>query len=312
MSDLTSTDTDVFGLACWSAPAHPMPRAHRHDDIEVNVVVSGQLDYLFGGRRVLIDAGVTSIFWAALPHQVVSTADRSSACWLTVPLDIALRWRLAEPKIAALLNGAPLLTSSLEAGPIESQQRFARWSADLTATEPSLTDIALLEMEAFLHRALRVARPVGDARETDRPTTARAQSRAAAMAAFLATRFREPVCVGDVAAAVHLNPHYAMQVFRDAVGTTIGSYLTQCRLAEAQRLLITTPLTVASIAHAAGFGSASRLYAACAEAGLPAPAAYRRVHRDPAAEPADAVERYAGGPRVRAAGTRSRQEHEGH
>lgn len=288
MTDLVTTDAHVFGLACWSGPARAMPRAHRHDDIEVNVVVSGQLDYLFGGRRVTIPAGATSIFWAALPHQVVGTAEDSAARWLTVPLDTVLRWRLAEPLVAALLTGVPLLVPEMAPeGPEspespETEQRFPRWAADLLTRDEQLKEIALLEVEAYLHRVLRVARPLSDPVETEVDSTARTRSRAALMATFVATRFREPVSIDDVAAAVHLNPHYAMHVFRSAVGTTIGGYLTSCRLAEAQRLLITTQLTVASIAHAAGFASSSRLYAACAEAGLPAPATYRRIQQSAA------------------------------
>lgn len=281
MTDLVTTDDHVFGLACWSGPARVMPRAHRHDDIEVNVVVSGQLDYLFGGRRVTIPAGATSVFWAALPHQVVGTAENSAARWLTVPLDTVLRWRLSEPLVAALLTGAPLLVPESPESP-ESEQRFARWTADLTTRDEQLREIALLEVEAYLRRVLRVARPLSDPVETEVASTARTRSRAAAMATFVATRFREPLSIDDVAAVVHLNPHYAMHVFRSAVGTTIGGYLTSCRLAEAQRLLITTQLTVASIAHAAGFASSSRLYAACAEAGLPAPATYRRIQQSAA------------------------------
>ncbi len=294
MNQLDRPDQHVFGLMCWSGPAQPMPRAHRHDDIEVNVVVTGRLDYLFGGRRVSIPAGTTSIFWAALPHQVVATESGSTAHWLTVPLDTVLRWRLAENVIAQLLSGMPLLgtppspTEPPEPGRtdavpdrLEARQRFARWTADLDARDPQLERIALLEMEAYLRRVLRVAQVTTEPGK-DVPATARARSRAAVMATFVATRFRDPLAVDDVAGVVHLNPHYAMQVFRDAVGTTIGGYLTQCRLAEAQRLLITTQLTVSSVAAEAGFGSASRLYAACQEAGLPAPGAYRRIQQSAA------------------------------
>lgn len=282
--DRLGTDDHVFGLACWSGAARPMPRAHRHDDIEVNVVVRGQLDYLFGGRRIVLPAGTTSIFWAALPHQVVATEADSLARWLTVPLAVVLRWRLAEPRITELLSGTPLVAAGTPAELTRSdtEQRFARWSDDLAAPDPALADIALLEMEAYLHRLLRLVGLREETREPDRLATARTRSRAAVMATFVASRFREPLSVDDVAAAVHLNPHYAMQLFRAAVGTTIGGYLTSCRLAEAQRLLITSALTVEAVAHAAGFGSAGRLYAACADAGLPPPAAYRRRQQEAA------------------------------
>nr|WP_238341919.1 helix-turn-helix domain-containing protein [Actinopolymorpha rutila] len=104
------------------------------------------------------------------------------------------------------------------------------------------------------------------------------------MARFIAERFRDPLTVADVAAAVHVHPHHAMGVFRNVVGTTLGAYLTQCRVAEAQRLLLTTGAGMAEIAHAAGFGSQSRFYscftAACGEP----PGAYRRRH-DEARQP---------------------------
>jgi len=281
-------------ISCWGSQLG-MPRAHRHDDIEVNVVLDGQLDYLFGGRRVTIPAGATYVFWAALPHQVVATAEGSAAGWLTVPLDEVLRWRVPEPVITELLSGAPLLTPPRGADPtghygraldpLGTVQRFADWRADLASADAQLEQIALLEMAAYLHRVLRVVRPVAESAESQSPTTLQTRSRAAAMATFIATHFRDPVSVGAVAASVHLTPHYAMQVFKEGVGMTIGGYLTQCRLAEAQRLLITTRLTVADVAHAAGFASSSRLYAAFTESGLPTPASCRQLQLQAAGWP---------------------------
>ena len=57
------------------------------------------------------------------------------------------------------------------------------------------------------------------------------------------------------------------------------------KLAEAQRLLITTRLTVADVAHAAGFASSSRLYAAFTESGLPTPASCRQLQLQAAGWP---------------------------
>jgi AraC-like DNA-binding protein len=272
-----TTDDHAFGLACWSGAAHVMPRAHRHDDIEVNVVGAGRLDYLFGARRVGIPAGTTALFWAALPHQVVDTAEGSQAHWLTVPLDEVLRWRLPQTTMGELLSGAPLLSTTADAAVGDVDAHFGRWSADLAAIDPELREIARLEMRPYLRRTIRVARPV-----TGTPgggQLALTRDRAAAMATFVATHFRDPISVAEVAAVVHLHPHYAMELFRATVGSTVGGYLTSCRLAEAQRLLITTDLTVSSVAVAAGFGSSSRLYAAFAAGGLPTPADYRRTHQ---------------------------------
>jgi AraC-like DNA-binding protein len=273
--------TETFGLRCWSGTAEPMARAHRHDDIEINVVAAGSLHYRFGARPITVPAGATSVFWAALPHQLVAAAPGSTTHWLTVPLEVVLRWRTGEDLVAELLSGVPLLTAASaghDADRAVLALQIPRWALDLASGEPQLRSIALLEIEAFLRRVLRQARWLPPEAAAADPVT-KSRSRAATMAATVATRCREPLTVEDVAAAVHLSPQYAMTVFRAATGTTIGAYLTLCRVAEAQRLLVTTGLTVPTIAHAAGFGSVSRLYAAFAAAGLPAPAAYRRIQQ---------------------------------
>lgn len=292
MTEMSRPQEHILGLACWSGPVQPMTRPHRHDDIEVNVVLHGDLEYLFGGQRVIIPAGSTAIFWAALPHQLVGVDGAAEVRWLTIPLDMVLRWRLPDRLITRLLAGEPLLTDTKLASAVvlsdlsrtsqptaaqDALEWFGQWAADLATGDPELEQIAVLEMEAFLRRVTRVAHPATDTPLADQSSGTR--SRTVAMATFIATHYREPIAVDDVAGIVHLNPHYAMQVFRDTVGSTIGTYLTQCRLAEAQRLLITTNLTVASIAAEAGFGSSGRLYAACTDAGIPSPASYRRIHQ---------------------------------
>lgn len=71
----------------------------------------------------------------------------------------------------------------------------------------------------------------------------------------------------------------AMTVFRRAVGVTLGQYVTMCRVAEAQRLLLTTSLRVTEIAEAAGFGSLSSFYEHVSAACGMTPREYRRQGR---------------------------------
>jgi AraC-like DNA-binding protein len=99
------------------------------------------------------------------------------------------------------------------------------------------------------------------------------------MVRYIAEHFREPLIVADVAASARLHPNYAMAQFRKIVRTTVGDYLTQCRLAEARRLLVTTDLPTVDVASAAGFGSVSRFYTAFTTACGTPPATFRREHR---------------------------------
>jgi len=276
MTSATSIHCLPSALACWQGRGHAMPSAHRHDDLEVNIVEDEPLTYLFGGSLVTIEPGHAALFWAAVPHRLIDTPHNWNARvrWLHVPLGQVLAWGLPEPAVAELLRGTPLITRRPEH---PDSAAFTRWADDLAGTAPDLHGIALLEIQAAVRRLLRVALPPAGAE----PDVSDAVGHVVAMARFITTHHGEPIRTADVAAAAHLHPNYAMTLFRQVLGTTVHTYLTARRIAEAQRLLLTGTSTTSQIAQAAGFGSHSGFYAAFTQAcGVP-PGTYRRTHRTP-------------------------------
>ncbi|NGN62534.1 helix-turn-helix domain-containing protein [Streptomyces sp. A7024] len=278
------------GLRCWHGAPKLMARAHRHDDIELNFAAGGFLTYLFGGTHVTVPDGGMAAFWGITPHQLTAASPGTSLHWLTLPLGTCLRWRLPAAARARLLGGRPLIAPA----PSIPGGQLARWEDDLAAGHPEPRAIALLEIEACVRRLAYEGLPAAtdtadaaagtgasDAGASDADADgARAGPAAARMAAYLATHCHEPVRVADAAASVHLHPHHAMAVFRAATGTTVLEYLTQCRVAEAQRLLLTTDRTIAAIAADAGFGSLSSCYAAFRRVCGRSPGAYRHTRQD--------------------------------
>jgi AraC-like DNA-binding protein len=280
---------DVFGFRCWSGTPEVMAVAHRHDDIEVNVVVAGELTYLFGGRTVRIGAGEMGAFWAVMPHQLVATRPGSRSHWLTIPLPMFLGWPFPPAARTSLLAVRPLIGRA-GTDPRLDHVAFAQWADDLGSGSGERRSVAALEIQARLRRLAATAdatmaeRKVGGER-TGLPTESAAGSEsgpdvvvghAAAMTAFVATHYAQPIGPTEIAGAVHLHPHYAMTVFRDVVGTTLGRYLSECRVAQAQRLLVTTDLTVGEVAVRSGFSSSSRFFATFAQVSGTSPGAYRR------------------------------------
>jgi AraC-like DNA-binding protein len=187
-----------------------------------------------------------------------------------------LGWGLPGPAIAELLRGTPLVARH----PVHPDRTaFTRWVADLTSTSPDLHAIALLEIQAGVRRLLRTALPAGHDTGHDTGPLPDAVRHVVAMARYITEHFREPVRAAEVAAAVHLNPNYAMTLFRQVLGTTVHTYLTDRRIAEAQRQLLTGAATTRRIAEDSGFGSHSGFYAAFTRACGTSPGRYRRLHR---------------------------------
>jgi AraC family transcriptional regulator, melibiose operon regulatory protein len=264
----------VVEPALWvhrgSAP--PMREFHRHDDLEINVAVRGSLDYLLAGERTTVPEGSTAMFWAAAPHRLLAaTGPRGSdTCWVHLPLAVVLRWSLPDAFSATVMSHrAVVVPTEVVGAHVEAQ--FATWQRDLArhgGDEPG-TEAMLLEANAMVLRILghRGTAPAPRPRADLRPV--------ALMARYTAENFRSPISAADIARAANLNPNYATTLFRRSTGVTLGDQLLRHRIAEAQRLLLTTSMTTAAVAHAAGFGSGSSLYAHFTRACGCSPGAYR-------------------------------------
>src|SRR5690625_3819908 len=325
----------------------PMFSMHRHDDVEINLVLDGQLHYLFGGQPLTIGEGEIAVFWAAQPHGLVDSRT-GDMCWLHVPFSMFLSWGLPQAQTAPLLSAQPLITRApdLAARIAHMAERWGeegggagpggRWGAGTVdgagvpdgvrapdavravdgvrdadradgagaahgaggvgaanapdragtadrADGPGRADddsieIALLEIQAAVRRVLRTAsqanlEPPADSGGSVPAVRLRQVS---AMAQYVRDHHRSPIAVADIAAAVHLAPSHAMTVFRRTAGVTLGDYVTMCRVAEAQRLLLTTSMKVTEIADAAGFGSLSSFYEHVSAACGMTPREYRR------------------------------------
>jgi AraC-like DNA-binding protein len=278
--DTPGHDIDEQDAAIWvrSGPPPQMDRSHRHDDLEINLVIRGQLDYLFGGRPLHVGAGEIAVFWGATPHRLIASPETTDVeCrWVHIPLATVFSWGLPNGYLGDLVASRPVVLP-VEAAGRDVESMFASWMSDLTDAEGQA--FALLEIHALVRRLLRwnalhgadpyaASRPHGDS-----------MPYVVEMARFATAHFRSDIQASDIARASHLNPNYAMTLFRETVGTTLGAYLTRCRVAEAQRLLLTTPMTTTEIAVAAGFGSQSSFYAHFGRISGTSPSAYRRSLR---------------------------------
>ncbi|GAB4448423.1 MAG: helix-turn-helix domain-containing protein [Chloroflexi bacterium OHK40] len=268
-----------YGLASWCGMATSMGHAHRHNDLELNLVERGGLSYRFGDQLVELREGDLGLFWAARPHQLSFGHPDLWMHWVTLPLATFLSWRLPEHLAGPVLRGMPLIWPWPDRGIVG---QLARWHAALARGGAERQRIVSLELEALLRRcALELVEGEGPPARAPQRRSGIAER----MAHFIAEHYARPLTVAEVATAVGLHPHYAMQRFRQSYGVSMLTYLTQYRVARAQELLATTKWGVLEIGLAAGFGSASRFHSAFKAACGVSPGAYRAGLRAAAEAP---------------------------
>jgi AraC-like DNA-binding protein len=258
-----------------------MRRPDHHNEVELNFLESGSVTYLLGGNKTTVAAGKLSVFWAAIPHQVIDFGDETAYYVATIPLQCFLQWRLPENFVQPLMQGRLVSEPTAERAQSDAQL-FAHWEDDLLEAAAELERPVLLEMQA---RLIRLALNI-PAHSKARPKRGRlltitdtGLNKVEQMACFIAQNYTEKLTVQQIGDFVKLHPNYAMNLFQKTFGTTLNAYLTQHRVSHAQRLLATTDETVTEVAFQSGFLSISRFNDAFRRAcGCP-PREYRRLHQ---------------------------------
>ena len=111
---------EPYGFTCVLWQPTPMPRPDQHNEIEVNYLPSGSVTYLFGGRPLVVKARQFTLFWAAIPHQIVEFETEDPYYVMTVPLAWVLQWRMPSSFAQKVLHGEPVVD--------EKRGRAEEWS----------------------------------------------------------------------------------------------------------------------------------------------------------------------------------------
>ncbi|MDO7883040.1 helix-turn-helix domain-containing protein [Salinibacterium soli] len=260
---------DTFGFSAWRGRPWVMPAPHAHNDIEINVCPD-ELVYESGGRTTVFPAGVPCAFWGARPHQLIQAGD--DFAFVTVPLAQFMSWGVHESIADGLLHGALLIGDDR----MPLLDSFERWAHDLGSPSALGHRAAALEVEALLYRMAggtwASTVPAGDRSSRD-------LDRASRMASFIAEHAGEDIRLADIAASIPLHQNRASALFRSVFGTSVTAYLGQFRVAEAQRLLLTTDLTSAAVAGRAGFQSLSAYHETFVRVAGVTPSQWRAANR---------------------------------
>jgi AraC-like DNA-binding protein len=262
------------GFRIWRGLPYGHTPFHWHDQVEINYSVGGNLTYLLAGSVVRVEPGRLALFWAGIPHSVVSKTEPESFYWVYVPLVWLLRLGLPASFMRRVMGGDMIF----DADPLGSDRvMLDRWSDELPHADESRRRLIVREVET---RVMRFALAQADETSDDHGHAGEGPVRKVSqMARFVAENHAQPLRTKDVARHVGLHPNYAMTLFRRHYGMTLNTYLTRLRICQAQYLLISTDRDIPEIAFETGFGSISHFYKAFkATSGL-TPRQYRRRPR---------------------------------
>lgn len=232
----------------------PLREFHRHNDMEVTFLRSGQLTYEMNGRRVPIPKGRLCLLWGGAPHRWLEWSPSIDMQVLCLPMAFFLLLKLPPAFVHYLLTGH-IIGESDRARESVDDHLMREWAENITSGKPGLRKVVELEIEARLHRLA-----LTQTRKSPLPKRRGGEDALARLLCVFCEGATEGCSVKELCGRAHLHPKYAMKLFRRECGITLLQYLHQLRVSHAQCLLMTTGEKVIDIALAAGFGSAASFY----------------------------------------------------
>ena len=256
---------------------------HWHDHLEIAQVLEGRGRFGLGGRSLPAEPGDVFFIDNSQPH-VAHAASGTS---------MRLRLVLFRPELIAGPGCRELDLGYLAAfrpddravsprvrGDAELASELAPVLAELAAIPPrrhraerQLADAKLREVLAVANRRLgsRTTAPgsqtAATRRDLIRPVLAHVEE-----------HYREPITLREVADVVHVSPSRVRHVFKEVTGVGFKEYVTQLRVTEAKRLLVSTELPVAEVAQAVSYSNLSQFYKVFDRTTSMSPADYRRYY----------------------------------
>lgn len=269
--DIRTDFDDAPGFGVWYGQPYASMPFHWHDQIEINYAVGGDLTYLLAGSLARVPSGRLSLFWAGVPHSVVSSTGIKKFYWAYVPLVWVLRLGLPGSFMRRVMGGDMVVDTD----PLEADHEILdRWSAELPHANAGRRHLIVREVET---RVMRFALSQADeAEDAHVPSAEGPVQKVSEMARFVSDNHSGALQTADVARHVGLHPNYAMTLFRRYYGMTLNTYVARLRVCRAQYLLISTNKDVSRIAYDTGFGSISRFYEAFKKISGHTPAQYRK------------------------------------
>lgn len=260
-----------YGLTCERWIPHPMGKFDRHNEIELNFMPSGSLNYLFQNRLVTIPSGRLSAFWGLIPHKIVDYDSDAPYYVATIPLSVFLSWCLPEDFVERLLDGEVLMDHSADNYTYDGIL-FENWASDIS--NPKVHDLIMIEMHGRLMRLAQNS-TLCQSSLSQKGEIQKIES----MAVYIARNYDKGIKVSDVGKEVGLHPDYANSLFRKAFGHSLTHHLMIERVNHAQRQLVSSKSDILSIAFGCGFNSVSSFNKAFRRLNGCTPREYRKQNR---------------------------------
>lgn len=240
---------------------HSMSGYHWHGQIEVNIPLGDDVEYIVNGTPIIIKSGTIGVFWATVPHRLTNPGHNHNMGIINIPIHHFMSWALNRDFVSQITHGSVLRSSSSS---LISEFEICRWIEEMNHPSECRQQLAIDEIGLMLKRVSLDGwdQLVADRQErsTKKGVSKHSQFYVRQVLEFIATHYNQPLTINDIAEHIGLHTNYMMNLFQRTMHMTIKQYITSLRIHHARALLSDTDRTILDISLTVGFNSSSRFY----------------------------------------------------
>ncbi len=196
--------------------------------------------WLRGAQDTPVQAG-TLLFLAPFSGRKLHLAVGSHALYAVIPADL-LESLMGIPKRAAM--------TLLQNGSSSAREKLIEYF-DIVCNRRSVSPLTRTRVAYELLSALEPS--ISDEIAASQKSPAQSSTRIPHMLAYVERNFRKPLQLSDLAEEFSVSRQYVSTVFHRELGVSFSEYLTNLRLEEAHRLLLTTSDNITTVCQDSGF-----------------------------------------------------------
>lgn len=269
--DCLREDFKPYGLTCERWIPRIMPRTDRHNEIELNYIISGSISYFFRDRTVTVPAGRIVLFWGLIPHRIISSETDDFYFVCTVPLSMFLEWKLPENMVNNIFAGEILVDSSESKGEYDKYM-FSVWEKEISTNPDHFASI--LEIRARLLRFGNTCSVLSQNNISSSPLTSKIEK----LVLFIARSYADNLTAKEISDVAGVTPDYANVLFKKTFGHSLMKHVMMERITQAQRELLFTDKLISHIAMDCGYNSVSCFNSAFRQLNNCSPSEFRAAY----------------------------------
>lgn len=257
----------------------PAQHSHWHGQLEINISFDDDVEYDINGQTIVLKQDHIAIFWATIPHRLVSARRCKRMGIINIPIHNFLSWPISQTLKSDITYGA-LVQSKMPS--LVSEVELQRWLDVLQGKDKGYQQIIGEEIELLIKRVSHTGWDKLVSSDSDqlnkKGSSKHGQYHVRRMLECISHHHTESLTISRIAEHVGLHSNYAMKIFQDVMHMSIKRYITIMRLQHAKALLAETERSIYDIAITVGFNSASRFYESFQKYVKCTPAQYKALH----------------------------------